>query len=360
MLVVLLGALFNFIKWLVRFYRARQLRADSFPFDVIRPYGDVLPAILGDDDSPLADRNIKYQSRIPGRNIRRELEELLEKRGWVLILGRTGLGKTREAAHLTDSLNKEGWTVLNLTRKGWLDAPATLPEQLSTDRKLLFFLDDLNRKMYASRVEQSPKADEPLQRITIPLQERLHHTLKTYEQLVGTGGIRVIATARNEREREFPGEPSEWEKLEFEKYPRLWGHFEIYELPEPVDEAIVDVLAATVRSADIQADPADYVQLAQRNDGTFANVVENLRRTKNRHQALTLVSFQDTLRGTWEQRFQDATSKYPAARYVYDAVDLLRAMNVELKPFTVEPVARLIAGGNLFQRVRHWWQIRTR
>ncbi|MDF5709443.1 MAG: hypothetical protein PUP90_17710 [Nostoc sp. S4] len=75
---------------------------------------DLMQRILGGDNDPLADRNIAYQERVANRHIRNELKRLLEAHRWILILGRTGIGKTREAAELANHLNQEGWTVLYL------------------------------------------------------------------------------------------------------------------------------------------------------------------------------------------------------------------------------------------------------
>ena len=130
---------------------------DNFPFKVITPGSNVAKEIFGgNDNDQLADRNIPYQQRISERNTRQEIENLLSQNHLILITGKTGLGKTREAVNVAETLSKEGWTILYLTRERWLSAPSRLPAGIP-ERKLLFILDDLNRKMYASRVEQSPR-----------------------------------------------------------------------------------------------------------------------------------------------------------------------------------------------------------
>lgn len=191
----------------------------------------LLPVIFREDDEesrkkPLANSRIPYQKRLFERNIQQELEKELQETGWLLIVGRTGLGKTREAAELAQLLNNDGWTVLHLKRGEWLDFPARLPKEVETYPKLLFFLDDLHQKMYQSRQEISPKAENsPLEKFRVPLQERLLKTLETYEKLCGKEEIRVIATARNEKFRHILDEPSEWQKLQWDKYPKLWNRF---------------------------------------------------------------------------------------------------------------------------------------
>jgi tetratricopeptide (TPR) repeat protein len=353
-------AIVRFIWWVVQQNRKRKLLPDTFPFEVIKPQSNALQILLGgNENDPLADYKIPYQDRVPGRNTQDELKQKLDQHRWLLILAPTGWGKTREAANLADRLNNEGWTILKLKRGEWLEAPPILPEdKIGTDRKLLFFLDDLNNKMSGGRIEQSPKADDPLQPLNKPLQERLFNTLQAYEKLCRKEDIRIIATARNEKEREFSDEPSEWEKLEFDKYS-FWKRFEIYNLPEPNEEAIIGVLRETIHQANIQANPDDYSRIAQRNDRTFRNIVENLRSTKNYDRFLTIDNFRDTLNGTWEERYQKTIKKYPVATYIYDAVELLQKMGIKLYPFTVEPTARMMVDGNLLRQVWYWWQIRT-
>ncbi|MEH1938305.1 MAG: hypothetical protein V7L14_32300 [Nostoc sp.] len=269
--------------WLIWAHRQRRIPEKTFAFEVITPKSqDLMLRILrGDDNDPLADRNIVYQQRVADRHIRNELKRQLEEHRWILILGRTGLGKTREAAELAKHLNQEGWTVLYLKLGEWLDIPAAMPREIGTNRKLLFFFDDLNQKMYASRHEISPEAEKSLaERFQVPLQERLLQALNKYEELCEPTEIRVIATARDETHSEDPGKPSPLEKLQWDKYSKLWNRFKTYELPQPEDDAIIAMFAATVPETDIKAEADRYPELARCNDSTFRNVVENLHACK--------------------------------------------------------------------------------
>jgi tetratricopeptide (TPR) repeat protein len=357
--VVVFTAVARAIILLIRRHAANQKRVDTNPFQIIPPHSDVACLILGgSDDNPFTSRNIPYQTRITGRNIRRELESGLEDSPWLLILAHTGVGKTREAINLLQTLNQEGWTILNLTREGWLDTPAHLPKGVP-DRKLVFFLDDLNRKCYASRVEQSPRAGEVLQPLTVPLQDRLRRALEAYTKLCGgMGEIRVVATARDEMLSDAENEPSPWEMLQFDKYAGFWKRFKQYRLPPPDASASAKAFVDTADRAGVNL-AAEPTQLARRNDGTFANIIQNLESAHVEQTALTLENFRDTLKGTWQKRYQAASRKHPAAHYVYDAVELLRHLDIDLKSFIVEPTARLIAGGNRLQRWSRRWQIRA-
>jgi energy-coupling factor transporter ATP-binding protein EcfA2 len=315
--------------------RIRQLPAGDFPFDVIKPRSpDLLKQIMGgDEQNPLADYKIPYQERQPDRNVRQELEAAFTEKNWVLILGKSGLGKTREAAHLAEVLNQEGWTVLKLADQAgeWLDVPKEFPSEISRDDRLLFFLDDLNRWMYAGNPHEiHPKAGEELARpLREPVQERLPRLLQYFEDQGKSPYVRVIATARDEREPDKPGETSPWDKLQWEKYKSFWQQFYRYSLVEPSDSAIVSLLTDCVAAAGLQGVPEEYGQIARQNDGTFRNITLNLDSAQNPFRNITLnldsaqnrglavnnQEFSPRLDQTWRQRYNKVVQRYPLAVY---------------------------------------------
>ena len=363
-LVTVVLAIIGFIWWYREQKRKVRIIEPSLPFTKIAPNSNVIPIIYKRDEkdkSPLADHNIIYQHRMADRNFTNELLQNLEENRWLIILGPTGIGKTREAAEVAQRLNHEGWTVLVLKLGEWLERPENNQlEAIGTDRKLLFFLDDLNSYMRRSlEVEQNPQAkDSPLAAINIPLQERLLKTLEAYENhCTRPEEVRVIATARDEKEPELPGQPSEWDKLQWNKYPKLWNRFHLVELPSPEDGAIVELLQDTIPQTNIKAE-TDYSSIAAYNDSTFRNVVENLVRLDNRQLSLNRTNYEATLRGNWQKRYQDAIKRDTLAKYIYAAVDLLRQCNVSLEPFIVEPTARFIAKGNIWQKLWYRWKIK--
>jgi hypothetical protein len=151
---------FRFGRWCVRqisrhFSQSRHRSladehlANVSPFEVISPHSpQVVKQLLGSrqlEDNPLADFNIPYQNRLRDTSVRQQLEQLLVTKGWVLFLGKTGLGKTREAAEFAKTLNNEGWTIVRLTDWSRVDVPEQYPEgKMGGRNKLLFVLDDLN------------------------------------------------------------------------------------------------------------------------------------------------------------------------------------------------------------------------
>ena len=350
LLLTVLAALRKGVRWLLRWRRERQLRSDDNPFIVLPPGSDILSQVLPDTtDSPLSDRRIPYKERVPGRNICEEMEKKLKEKRALLVCGRSGLGKTREAAHLAQILNNEGWTVLYLPPDAWLEPPARLPKGVP-GRRLLFFLDDLSRRCYSSRQEINPRAESPAHPLTLPFQVRLRKTLEAYETFCGKGEILVLATTRDEREPEYEGEPAEWDKLEWARYPELWNRFECYHLPEPHPQVAAELLAEVGQAAGVQVEQPEV--LARHNDGTLRNLVENLRTAANPFRGRPVLSpetFRDTLRGTWEDRYRRAVERHPEARYLYQAALLLRRYGFPLRRYTLLPLARSLMGPG------RWW-----
>ncbi|MCX8066516.1 MAG: hypothetical protein N3B68_01600, partial [Anaerolineae bacterium] len=350
----LLTGLYRLVRGFVQARRQRRLRPREGPFVVLPPGSDLLPVLLPDPtDSPLNDHRIPYVERQPGGSVRREMEDLLRERRALLVVGKSGIGKTREAAHLAQMLNREGWTVLYLPPDAYLEPPASLPSGCPA-RKLLLFIDDLNRRCYAARREVSPRAGESLALpLTEPFQRRLQRTLEVLEALCGgRGELLVLATARSERTPEYEGEPAEWDKLEWDRYPDLWGRFALYEVPEPDSEVAARFLAELGGAAGVRVKEPET--LARRNDGTLRNLVENLRMAANPERglpALTPETFRDTLRGTWEERYQRAVARYPEARYLYWAAALLRRYGFPLVAWTLLSLARALLKAPL-ERIR--------
>ena len=346
--------------------RSRHLPSGDFPFEVFKPSTpNLLKEIMGgDENNALADYKIPYQERQPDRNVCQELEAVFteKNKNWVLVLGKSGLGKTREAAHLAELLNREGWTVLKLAAQPgeWLDVPKEFPSEISPDDKLLFFLDDLNRWMYwGIHYESHPKAREELARpLREPVQERLPRLLKYFEDQGKLGYVRVIAMARDEREPDKPGDISPRDKLQWEKYKSFWQQFHPYSLMEPSEGAIVNLLTDCVAAAGLRGVSEEYGRIARRNDGTFRNITLNLGSAQNRGLAVNNQEFSPKLDQTWRQNYRKAVERYPLAVYAYDAVELLRSLNLWLTPPMLEATTKRLLPGRGVRRWRQEWQLR--
>lgn len=304
-LLAVLGLLAALARWLYRQQRTRRTRLDTFPFELVPPYSYVMPVLMPFSiHDPLPDISVPYQQRMTRRSISGELQTALEIKRAVLILGSSGLGKTREAAELAQTLNHNGWAILKviLKNKEWIDEPAHFPtEHISQNKKIVFFLDDLNQLVYGGQQEQHPNADiDSKLSLTQPIPPRLIRMLDYYEKQLRPENVRIVATARNDREPETQGQPSEWDKLEFDHYPAFRARFVEYALPAPDVKAVASVIRETASKEGIQNElnDNDFEQLAREYDGTFRNVVESLRNFKKDQRALTLEAFGRDLKAT--------------------------------------------------------------
>ena len=230
----------SYVWWIRKVRRKRKIPSDTQPFKVFAPKTNISPGFFdlnyGDTETtnrdPSAGCMTTYKFRKSNKNIKQELFELLEEGKWILILGPTGIGKTREAAEVAQMFNDRGWTVLYLRSWLWLDSPTEKQlAEIGQAKKLLFVLDDLNRKMFYGDTAQSPKAeDSPTEKLNKPLQERLLAALSRYDK--NFDEVLVIATARNEHISKKENQPSQWQMLQWDKYPNFWNRFTQYKLEE--------------------------------------------------------------------------------------------------------------------------------
>jgi Flp pilus assembly protein TadD len=337
-------ALWGAWKLLIERWWKGRLRGEVKVFEVITDSNSLLPKIFAteNDDSPLADHRIVYQPRDPKRDIQADLKTELKRSRYLLITAPTGFGKTREAGVLAQSMMLEGWRVLRI-KSGWLDLPKTLPEGLGGNRsRVLIFLDDLNGLFSTGELTQSPRAEQMPLLSQLSYHDRLLQVLDMLEGMCTKKEVCVLATARSEADQ--------WKLLDFDKKDGLWKRFERIELPEPDVSAIVGLLEDAIKKADLRADPQDFEDIAHKNDGTYRNILLNLRRWRALNKAVDKDDLTETLDGSWRDIYESAVKKQPAVKYIYDAIDILQQAGIELLPFLVEPVVLLVWGGSSFQK----------
>jgi len=367
----LLGLIWAVFRVFRRRNAAPQPHLDASPFEKIEPYSDTVVrrllehGTLTQTDDPLADYNIPYQQRVAERQIGQEIITCMEQadavaQRWIVVLGRSGLGKSREAAQVAETLNREGWTVLRLKTLGWdlLSYPDRQVMESLGEQKLLFFLDDVNRMipLEKGRVGTGHGHGVATLANVHPL-DRLLKFLQGMEQNCRAKNVRVLATARNEPVPEKPGEPSELNKLGLDTLA-LWQRFNRYELPDPEVGALVELQRTGAEQADLKADPTQFLPIAQKSDRTMRVFVNNLRKAKRDNLPLEKVS-DENLRDSWKNFYNRAKRQRVGTPYIYAAVFLLRALQVELSPRMVLPIARqMVSRGKL----RGWgwlyyWQL---
>jgi len=347
-----LGVLWGAWKLFLERWWKNRIRIDVKVFEVITDPAHVLPKLYSteNDNSPLADHNIKYQPRDSKLDIQAQLKTTLNRSRYLLVTAPTGYGKTREAGMLAQTMMLEGWRILHI-KTGWLDIPKELPEELNGNRsRVLVFLDDLNGLFSTGELTQSPRAEQMPILTQVSYHDRLMQVLDMLEGMCTENEIRVIATARSETEQ--------WKLLGFDVRDKLWKRFERIELSEPENSAIVDLLDNSIKQADMTANPEEYEVIARKSDGTYRNILLNLRRWQALNKKVSKDDFTETLDGSWQDIYERAVNKHPAVKYVYDAMDILQQTGIELFSFLVEPTALAIWDGNYFQKILYKRQIK--
>jgi hypothetical protein len=162
--------------------------------------------------------------------------------------------------------------------------------------------------------------------------------------------IRVIATARSEADQ--------WNLLDYDEKDRLRKRYRRFELPEPSGSAIVNLLEDTTKQANLKANPDEFAAIARESDGTYRNVLLNLRRWKMQNKEVSKDDFTETLNGSWRDIYERAVKQRKAVKFVYEAIDMLRSADIDLFPFLVEPTAIMIWSGNKFQKFLRKREIR--
>jgi tetratricopeptide (TPR) repeat protein len=348
-----ISALITVIATIIRRWWRNRLRLEINAFDFILNVDALLPRVYNEDNnlSPLSHHQIEYQPRDHNRDIQSELHGILRTSSrYLLIEGRTGLGKTREAATLVKSLMNEGYRVIRITT-AWLDVPKEFPKELNNDRRrILLLLDDLNGLFRSGDFIQSPKAEQILVPSHDSYHDRLLRTLDAFEQICGKDEILVVATARNEA--------NEWSTLRFDDRDALWSRFLRFQLPEPVDDSLIKLIDNFATKVDLQVERRELSLIARENDGTYMNVVLNLQRLKKENKALSLASYTPTLDGSWREVYERSIQAQSAVRYIYDAIDLLDQIGIDLYIWMVESIALLLWGGNLIEQIYHSYKIK--
>ncbi|MEO7838500.1 MAG: tetratricopeptide repeat protein, partial [Anaerolineales bacterium] len=336
------GVLWAVLSFLTQRALKKQLKQSNNEIvDVITDPKDVLPKLLKSEknNSELADHNIPYQQR-NSEDTQGRIRSELNKRHYLLVTAPKGYGKTRETAMLAESLVRERYRVVRILGR-WLDIPDRLPDKLEGDSsRIIIFLDDLNG-LFRSKVEQSPRAEK------IPLlneksyHDRLLDFLDWYEKRCGRDEIRVIATARSD----------DWEILEFDERDRLWGRFARVELNPPNINKVVEFIEREVKRIGLKSKQEDFEAIANKNDGSFRNLILNLETIQSENKELNKETFIPTEEGSWQENYERLLAEQPAIKYLYDAIDIARQSHIDLYTFIIEPLAVILWGGNRAQRI---------
>lgn len=349
---------------IIKFIRKRNIYNDNFAWDVIVAENNLIEQMYDLHTSScrkLADYNIPYQERIEEEKIKQKLRENLDKNHWLLIVGREGSGKTREAAELAQDFSKEGWIIFNLKYGKWLEPPSGVAvgleeRKISPNSKLLFIIDDIHRHIKQGNHQQNEniKQNEFIPK-NVPFIERLNKTIKRYGTLHGYEYVFVMATISD---REVNKELNK--ELIPKTHEYFWNKFkEPIFLPDPEEKSMIKFLKDNAERALVNIKEEDCQILANQSEATYQNLILNLRSAKDNNKDLNQSNFQQTSTGSWRKRYEKVVEKYSSAKYIYDSVDLLKNLSIKLNSSTVITTTKLIIDQdniNILQKIKYQWK----
>lgn len=344
----LLAILIAFGRWL---WKRRQgvspppiPPAPGFPFEIVRSIEDMAAKAPNFDPQEL---NIPYQHRLPEPEQTR-LFTILDESRFLLLRGRTGLGKTREALELARRLQGRFATPLTiLVPKSPLTPPPYQWPQGVDSRHILLYLDNLHDHFFgpAEGGEGHTLAGDFRSWLPAAVDHFLAH--------FPGADFRVIAIVRDDILDPRTG--ATWDKkLGYSPAHPFWGKFTPYALPDWKLAQQPALITACAAWRGVQVEPGAAQALAARTQGTAAAIVGPFRQ-KSPGDSLSLKEAQQCPASPEDQAETDWKSliaPLPQRRYLFQAFSLLKQGGVTPYPDLTVAVAARLWGKPYFYRRR--------
>jgi hypothetical protein len=314
----------TFIVWIVSWIKKRfwtkTVERSDFPFRRIEAQ-KILAQI-----SSFPEMETSYILRADNREAS-DLKSLADQ-SRILLIGRMGVGKTREAAELINLMDMPlGQALVIKPEKTLLGTsfewPADIPLR---QRRIILLLDNLNDfELY------DENSDEVFQLKSNPsgFERSLIRLIKVFDEKCDD--LRVIATLRLEID--------EWKTIENRTNVDPWKEFHIYKLsPRTGSEAMSFTNALLAQIQNIELDYGAKQFLANRFDGTFASIRDFLRiketslKTGNSRVLLSRHDVEDFIGrypADWETRFYKRRIEPNAAgKAIFEALGIITKAHI--------------------------------
>jgi tetratricopeptide (TPR) repeat protein len=301
---------------------AQPARAD-FQFKVVRP-GDLYNTI-----TTLPHAEIPYTTRLPDAEYE-SLVAAMRGAAHLIITGRAGLGKTREAIEYIARIEAEtGEKVSVLVPTGTLEVPLDVDIH-KLHRNVVLFIDDL--PAYAAVPYKSFETTDP--KLQDNFRQRLEQTIRVFSKLYGNR-FHVVATAKVEPESEAQIDWSD----------SFWKKFTVLPLPDLSRDRRYSFLQSAEAFFGLKLSLSAKLLLSERSDGTFGGLIFPLiQETRTEHAGLITSAEVERYRCTypndWEEQIylrHFANNKY--RRNLLSASSLLRQAGITLYSFLVVDLA---------------------
>jgi tetratricopeptide (TPR) repeat protein len=267
-------------------------------FEIIHEPAGIAAALL---DFQPGHGIVPYEVPYVGRR-KDKLQNALDiSGGKLLVVGRTGEGKTREVTELAITLFQENnWLVCVAKRNGfsYTQQLPDFPNGLRNE-KLLLILDDFHSFMIDSQYRQNrPNGTDEASFI-----EYFEKLIAMIESHLLPRNLRVIAT--------FPSEPHFTKHLKPEVVKTTLANFHKHKLMRLNQKDLCDLLNKLSNRAGIKLGSEDVLNMVHDSDGTPLTIVKNVERAQRNSYRLQWDENWIPVQGQdWAQLFNNACREF--------------------------------------------------
>jgi tetratricopeptide (TPR) repeat protein len=318
-----------------------EITNQSFPFRIFRTSNmeDLKRERLGEYAS------LNYIQRCPAELQRILLRKLMSNK-YILITGRSGIGKTRECIELFRLLAEEcgeEFTILCPNDHFDRPAPHTIPPDLAP-RHLVLFIDDIHQ---LCTPKSKGSKSNPLER---DFHDRLAATIEWMKYRFSGRDIRVILTALNE--------PKEKEKIRPDA--EIWSSFVQIPMPAIHRDVKPRFICTVAEHFHLDTEEDAVLEISKRSDGTPMGILTAIKAEGARSgRSIRTLTLADISKYTfqhpqdWEQSvYREQIERYPPRLAAFLALSTCYLFRAQPLDFLVVDL-----GARLFQRAgRRWYR----
>ena len=303
-------------RWITRNRRKQTAPLKpGFPFDVAKSARE---AAQKAPNFSVEELYIPYQERVEEAE-QAELRSTLDNDPFLLIRGRTGLGKTREALEIIDRMQRRfGEVTILIPRSSLSLPPFDWPSTVAT-RHIVLYVDNLHERFF------SPPKEGERYAVAGDFRTWFQSAVEHLRNRFPGSDFKVVAIVRDDIQDAATG--ANWrEKIGYSPTDPFWNSFTVVQLPDcniACRRHLVDACAAW-RQITIDDDSADA--LAAKTDGTAGAIVAPIGK-KSPGETVSLdevKGWPGSFEGQAARDWQNLIAPYPSRRVIFEAISLLK------------------------------------
>lgn len=302
---------------------------EEVQFEYIDEPEQVLPTLLP-GPGLISDFKLAYQRRAEERDVTEELRRVIFKHRSILVSGVSGIGKTREIGRLLSNLIDEGYTVLRFRDNARFDGNIIFPEKLR--KRIILLFDDIHLKCSTNSETKKARPNDYLNELQSFIQRTRARFLASE--------VYIILIARSDTEA--------WPYLQYPNHS-LWKDIPLFEMPYPSKECQRVFVQEVAEKLSLEISDEAALQIAESNDGTFRNILQNMYRLKRNGLEVTPKNFIPKQGITWKDRY-DLLEKRHGKVFVilFATIKTLSIANVPLHPSLIVSIASHLLSGSSY------------